>query len=249
MSPRPDAEESIRLVASWNGWLREAQARLLWRAAERVPPGGRIVEIGSYQGKSTVVLARAAGPQVEVVAIDPHAGNDRGPGQWTGSSAAGESDHQLFLANLEAAGVAERVRHVREFSEHAHPLVDGSIDLLYVDGAHGYRPASRDLTEWGRRVRPGGEMFVHDVFNSAFVTLAVLRHLSWSTRWEYLGRERSLVGYRRTRVSLSGRVRNLVAHMSSIPWFARNMLIKLLRSVGLERAAIVLGHRPGDGMY
>ena len=40
---------------------------------------GRIVEIGSFRGRSTIVLRRAAAPGVELVAIDPHGGGDRGP--------------------------------------------------------------------------------------------------------------------------------------------------------------------------
>ena len=40
---------------------------------------GRIVEIGSFRGRSMIVLASAAAPGVELVAIDPHGGSDRGP--------------------------------------------------------------------------------------------------------------------------------------------------------------------------
>ena len=42
------------------GWLTEAQARCLWDAAGDVRGGGRIVEIGSFRGRSTIVLASAA---------------------------------------------------------------------------------------------------------------------------------------------------------------------------------------------
>ena len=76
-------------------------------------PGERIVEIGSFRGRSTIVLASAAPEGVEVVAIDPHAGNDRGPQEIDGFAGEAGEDHRRFLANLAAAGVAERVRHVR----------------------------------------------------------------------------------------------------------------------------------------
>jgi predicted O-methyltransferase YrrM len=42
------------------GWLTEAQARRLFVAAAAVPARGRIVEIGSFRGRSAIVLARAA---------------------------------------------------------------------------------------------------------------------------------------------------------------------------------------------
>ena len=108
-----------------------------------------MVEIGSFRGRSTVVLARAAG---SVVAIDPHAGSDRGPQEIARRGRrAGTPTTRRFTANLAAAGVADRVRHVRKFSADAHGEVDGPISLLYVDGAHRFGPARADLRRLGRR--------------------------------------------------------------------------------------------------
>ena len=130
------------------------------------------MEIGSFRGRSTVVLALAAG---SVVAIDPHAGSDRGPQEIAADAARGDADHEAFTANLAAAGVADRVRHVRKFSSDAHGDVPGPLSLLYVDGAHRFGPARADLAGWGGRVAPGGTMLVHDAFSSIGVTLALLR--------------------------------------------------------------------------
>jgi hypothetical protein len=55
------------------------------------------------------VLAIGADPSVEVVAIDPHAGNDRGPQEIEGFVDEAETDHERFEANLAAAGVGDRV--------------------------------------------------------------------------------------------------------------------------------------------
>ena len=107
-------------VAAIEGWMTPDQGRRLFAAAARCPPGGRIVEIGSFRGKSTIVIATAAPDGVEIVAIDPHAGNDRGPQELVGFEAEAADDHAVFNANLIAAGVADRVRHVRSFSETAH---------------------------------------------------------------------------------------------------------------------------------
>ena len=87
----------------------------------------------------------------------------------------GDADHDAFHANLAAAGVADRVRHVRKFSADAHGDVPGRSSLLYVDGAHRFGPARADLAGWGGRVAPGGTMLVHDAFSSIGVTLALLR--------------------------------------------------------------------------
>ena len=87
-----------------------------------------------------------------MLAIDPHAGNDRGPQEIHGSIDEGEGDNRAFTANLERAGVAGAVRHVRLPSQDALGAVDGPIDLLYVDGAHRFRPAADDIGRWGERV-------------------------------------------------------------------------------------------------
>ncbi len=236
-------------MESIDGWLRVEQAQMLWNAAATVPTGGQIVEIGSYQGKSTIVLAASAPPGVTVHAIDPHAGNDRGPGQWRGPAEEGARDHEAFIENLSRAGVADRVNHVRELSEAAHPAVTGEVDLLYVDGAHGYRAAAADIVGWGARVRPGGKMFVHDVHVSVFVTLVVARHLFFTRSWRYLGRHRSMVHY--CREELTGRewLSNCARQLASLPWFARNMVVKALRAAGAESVARVLGHTPGGGIH
>ena len=95
------------------GWLTAAQARRLWDAAGSLRAPAQIVEIGSFRGRSTIVLALAAADGVHVVAIDPHLGGDRGPQEYGDRPDVGEADHEAFAANLQRAGVAGRVRHVR----------------------------------------------------------------------------------------------------------------------------------------
>ncbi len=58
------------------------------------------------------------------------------------------------MANLAAAGVADRVRHVRKPSGSALGDVDGPIDLLYIDGAHRYTPAKDDISAGATGWRP-----------------------------------------------------------------------------------------------
>jgi predicted O-methyltransferase YrrM len=225
-----DFSAALAAVAGIEGWLTDAQARRLWDAARALPATGQVVEIGSYRGRSTVVLARAT--EARVVAIDPHAGNDRGPQEIEGYASEAESDHEAFLANLERAGVGGRVQHVRRFSTDAHTEVDGPIDLLYVDGAHRYRPARDDIRDWGARVAPGGSMLIHDGFSSVGVTLATLRLLVPSGSFRYLGRTGSLIAYRRERAPLA---RNALRQLAELPWFARNLLLKLAIVTRLRR--------------
>jgi predicted O-methyltransferase YrrM len=248
-SPRPDLATTLADVADVEGWMTDGQARLLWRSAEAVPAGGRIVEIGSFRGRSMIVLARSADPTVELVAIDPHAGNDRGPQEIEGFVDEAAEDNAVFNRNLSAAGVAGRVRHVRAFSDAAHGDVDDPIDLLYIDGAHRYAPARADIRDWGRRVPDGGTMLIHDSFSSVGVTLAILRELFTGSRWRYVGRSESMTEYRRERLRPKARVANAVHQSLELGWFARNLLIKVLIVARLGALTRLLGHDPETWPY
>lgn len=245
----PDFAATLADVADVEGWMTDGQARLLWDSARAVPEGGRIVEIGSFRGRSTVVLGRAAAPGVELVAIDPHAGNDRGPQEIEGFADEAAQDHEVFNANLEAAGVRDRVTHVRAVSDAAHPQVPDPIDLLYIDGAHRYGPARADIRDWGARVAEGGTLLIHDSFSSIGVTLAILRELLVGGRWRYVGRSESMTEYRREPLGPKARVANAVHQALELPWFARNVLIKVLITVRLGRLTRLLGHDPSTWPY
>jgi predicted O-methyltransferase YrrM len=238
-----DFGRTLAEIRSVDGWLTDDQAGRLWTAARRASTSGLIVEIGSYRGRSTIVLARAAGPDVEVVAIDPHAGNDRGPRQWEGAPEDGHEDHRRFHENLERAGVASAVRHVRKFSDDALPCVDGEIDVLYIDGAHRYRPALADLRLWGDRIRADGTMLVHDSFASIGVTLALLRHCVVGGSFAYIGREGSLAEYRRTSLRGATRAHNAIRQLTELGWFARNIAVKLVIVARAWPLLRLLGHR------
>lgn len=234
-------EAALSAIGDVEGWLSEGQARRLWHAGREVTPPGQIVEIGSFRGRSTIVLSRAAAEGVQIVAIDPHAGSDRGPQEFDPEAERGQADNEVFRANLERAGVNGQVRHVRSFSDQAHADVDGPIDMLYVDGAHRYAPARDDIAAWGARVPLGGTMLVHDTYNAIGVMLAQLRLLFGSSEWRYVGRTRSLAQYRRERLSPGGRVANALRQAVPLPWFVRNCLIKVAMVARLRPVARVLG--------
>lgn len=242
-------EAALARIEGVEGWLSDGQARRLYDAARTLPAAGRIVEIGSYRGRSAIVFAHAAPDGVEVVAIDPHAGNDRGPRQIHGTAAEGDSDHAAFRANLERAGAAERVRHVRLPSQAALAEVEGPVDVLYVDGAHRYRPASADIARWSERVKPGGTMLIHDSFSSIGVTLATLRHLLGSGRFAYVGRTGSLAEYRRGEPHGRERLASAARQLAQLPWFARNVVVKVALVLRLRPLARALGHASGDWPY
>ncbi len=231
------------------GWFSPEQVARVVALASAVPATGRIVEIGSFRGRSMIAIARSAPEGAEIVAIDPHAGNDRGPQEIEGFEDEAAVDSKVFLTNLERAGVRDRVTYVRKFSHDALEDVPGPIDLLHIDGAHRYKPASDDIATWGAKVVDGGSVLVHDSFSSVGVTLALASKLAFSGRWRYAGRSRSLAQYVREPVTGTARVANVGRQLAQLPWFARNLVIKVLIVAKLPKATRLLGHSGENWPY
>lgn len=226
--------------------MSDGQARRLHDRAAELGAGARIVEIGSFRGRSMIVLAGSAVEGVDIVAIDPHLGSDRGPQEIDADQARGDDDFAAFHANLREAGVDGRVRHVRKMSGDALDDVDGEIDLLYIDGAHRFAPARADIVQWGNRVSGGGTMLIHDSFSSIGVTLALLTTTFVSGRWRHVGRSRSMAEFQRVNLSAGERVRDALRQALSLPWFLRNVVIKVLIVAKLRPLTRLLGHPATD---
>jgi hypothetical protein len=213
-----------------SGWLTEAQAELLWETAEQLPPTPLVVEIGSHQGRSTIILATAAGNRGgRVVAIDPFV---------DGRLFGGSSTRELFEHNIAGAGLDGSVELLSEYSTRARPEWTRRIDYLYIDGKHDYWTLSDDLL-WARHLPEGAPVLIHDCFSSIGVTLGILAHVLPSRTLTYERRVGSLALFRVSRPTVADR-RRIVAE---IPWWLRNVAVKVLLRLRLRRtAARVFGH-------
>ena len=78
-------------------------------------------------------------------------------------------------------------------------------------------------------------MLIHDSFSSVGVTLAILRALALGRRFRYAGRSGSMTEYRRQLVAGSGRFRNALAQLAQLPWFVKNLGLKVLIVTRLKK--------------
>ena len=92
-------------------------------------------------------------------------------------------------------------------------------------------------------------MFVHDAFSSVGVTLALVSCCFVSRRWRYLGRTGSLAEYRRVDLTRRICLTNAARQIAQLPWFLRNVGIKVLIVARLGRLTRLLGHRGGHWPY
>jgi MMP 1-O-methyltransferase len=160
---------SILSYASIDGWLTVDEAVTLFELARSTPhEAPRCVEIGSWQGKSTICLAAGlrGKRQPVLTCIDPF--DASGDAQSADDYDARARDlggplRRAFEQNLEAAHLRELVE-IRQGTSHEHAAeFSPSIDLLFVDGDHGYEAVRQDYFDWAGKVRPGGFLVMHDV--------------------------------------------------------------------------------------
>jgi precorrin-6B methylase 2 len=234
MTEQPTFEATWALAESIPGWLTRDQGRALWDAAGRLNAGDRVVEIGSHQGRSTVVLgtaARAVGARV--TAIDPFV-------EFLGGIAV----RTHFEKNVARAGLTDVVDLVSGYSTALRPGWTEPLDLLFIDGKHDYWTFTDDL-RWSAHLSAGAEILVHDCYTSVGVTLGVLARVLPTSRYRYLGRVGSLATFRTGRPGAADRLRIL----RELPWFARNAAIKGLLFLRLGRLTPLLGHRAPHKPY
>lgn len=155
------------------GHVSPAEMELLYRLASEVPNNGVIVEIGSFQGKSTVCLglgAKQAGAWV--YAIDPHEDV-----QINETIHYGMENHAALLKNLVDFEIADRVRVIGLPSVLAHRAWGHEtiwrydrdwvndlpvIDLLWIDGSHDHYNVVNDLWSWRKSLSLTGKIALHD---------------------------------------------------------------------------------------
>lgn len=148
-------EEAKKAAMNAQGFLSEAEGRLLYRLAKNCRGSGAIVEIGSWKGRSTIWLAFGSkdGAGKKIVAVDPHMSSPEMP---QGNS------FKEFRQNLKNAGVEEMVEPVVKTSEEAALGFRGKAEFVFIDGDHSYGHAKQDFELWFPKVEEHGVMAFHD---------------------------------------------------------------------------------------
>lgn len=228
-APPGTFEAAWQRAAEVPGWCTPEQARALWDAAGRLPGASTVLEIGSHQGRSTIVLASALQASGgTVIAVDPFV---------EGRLFGGQTTRGLFEKHLVEAGVTEVVELQVAYSTELRPRWDKPLALVYVDGKHDFWTVRDDL-RWGDHLPEGGDLLIHDAFSSIGVTLGLIVTYGLSVRWSFVERTGSLALFRRRKPTTADRLRML----AQLPWWVRNVGIKVLLRLRLRGVARAFGH-------
>lgn len=127
-----------------DGWLTEIEARLLWEWVNKID--GPILEVGSYQGRSTCLLAATGRP---VIAVDPFEGFH--------DTLSGVEIYRKLINNLKSRALAN-VKVCRYAVEYWKPE---PVNFAYLDGDHTAKGTLHQL--YKARAAQAKIIAVHDV--------------------------------------------------------------------------------------
>lgn len=150
----------------------EGEALQRWAGRAASAASGPFLEIGSWCGRSSVYLGRAAQAADRLLfALDHHRGSEEHqPGE-------GYHDPELVdpeLGRVETLPAFRRTIARAGLEDSVVALVGPSaaigrawatpLSFLFIDGGHAMDTALGDWRAWAGHVQPGGILTIHDVF-------------------------------------------------------------------------------------
>ena len=125
-----------------------------WSVALKLPPGGKIVELGSFFGASTVVWGTAlkaiGNTEARIYCVDRF-------------TEGGGEQKKVFDRNMVDYGLQSIVKPVKgESWGSAAQFQDQSIDVIYVDAGHIRIDVLKDVAAWFPKMKKGSLISGHD---------------------------------------------------------------------------------------
>ncbi|MER7764175.1 class I SAM-dependent methyltransferase [Streptomyces sp. NPDC097619] len=169
-APEP---EILAAFESAKGFMPRHEGLALHAAAvEAASLGLPLLEVGTYCGRSTLLLAdaaRAAG--LTAVTVDHHRGSEEQQPGWeyhdpeVVDPEVGLMDTlPTFRRTLHRAGLEEHVLALVGRSPRAAAVWGGPLGLVFIDGGHTDEHATADYEGWAPHLAEGGLLVIHDVF-------------------------------------------------------------------------------------
>jgi len=149
-------EQLYQSIDQVHGWLLPNQAFMIYAVASHVK--GKLVEIGSWKGRSTSTFCIATEKEdVDIYCVDT----------WKGSEEHKDIDTSNlideFKNNLKKFNFLDRIKIQQGPSlEISNLHEDKSCDLIFIDAAHDYENVKADILAWYPKLKNGGIMIGHD---------------------------------------------------------------------------------------
>ncbi|MEV0782510.1 class I SAM-dependent methyltransferase [Streptomyces sp. NPDC050423] len=168
--PKP---EILAAFQAAKGFMPVVEGLALYAAAaEAAALGLPLLEVGTYCGRSTILLADAARASgATALTVDHHRGSEEQQPGWeyhdptVVDPEVGRMDTlPTFRRTLHAAGLEEHVVALVGRSPQVAAVWGGPLGLVFIDGGHTDEHANGDYEGWAPHVAEGGLLVIHDVF-------------------------------------------------------------------------------------
>ena len=164
--------ERFAVYQATKGFMPSDEGAALAIAALSVAAHGPMLEVGSYCGKSAILLGDVAEVSGSILfSVDHHRGSEENQAGWEHHDpdvvdpATGRMDTLPFFRRaMEAAHLERSVVAVVGHSAEIGRVWKIPLAFCFIDGGHGAEPARRDYERWTPHVQPGGLLAIHDVF-------------------------------------------------------------------------------------
>jgi len=176
VTPRPMAWPSVHDLMVIPGLMSEDEALLLYDVAAAAP-AGVAVELGTYQGRSAAIIARARGGTV--ISIDNYS--------YINAPVIGQPAQKLRKYGLRV--------DFRQGDSRIVPDDIGDVALLHVDSDHTAAHVTAELDAWLTHIIPGGVVLFHDYGDTYPDVKAVAD--AFMAGYERIGSARRLAAFRK----------------------------------------------------
>ncbi len=156
-------ENLLTEVETVEGYLSPNEIRFLALLAACPTTAGEILEIGSFKGKSTIILAKSAAlsGKTTVHAVDPMIA----PSETDPDLRGDDSSFPDFQKNIEAHKVSENIEFHQKFSYELAQNWDKPLRFLWIDGDHTYKGTKLDFDGFAGHLSDGAIVAIHDVLH------------------------------------------------------------------------------------
>lgn len=159
---------------SIKGFLAHEEGLFLYELTKKYCLKNFAVEVGSYCGKSACYIGQACKEnKTYLMTIDHHRGSEE---QQYGEEYFDPDEYNYdkeivdtlptLLKNIQKFQFEEVILPVVNSSELASKEIQNNIDLVFIDGSHTFESARKDYVSWKNKIRIGGILAIHDVYDS-----------------------------------------------------------------------------------
>ena len=158
------------------GFLTPGDVIFLWDIGLSLPAGGKYLEVGSWQGLSSVVvglgLLAKSNFSARISCVDVW---ELMPEQSKFVNEIQNSDlHEVFLKNIEKAKMNNFVSSFKgKSTDIAKTMENNFYDTIFIDGDHSYEGCYEDLNAWYPKLKTNGKFIGHDAVTDGGVEKAV----------------------------------------------------------------------------